>query len=161
MVDFSQIFQILNFLFYSLILQLEALRKYPPVGTIHRVAKEPYLIPGTDIVLEKGTSITVPTYGIHHDPEIYPQPEKYDPDRFTPQQVSNRHPFAFMPFGEGPRICIGMRFAVVEVKLALAKILINFDFDLDRSKTSVPLKFSPQKLIMTPAQGILINFRKV
>lgn len=107
----------------------EALRKYPPAANTQRVAKEDYSVANTRIVLEKGTSVMIPIYAIHHDPEIYPKPEIYDPDRFSPENVKQRHQYAFLPFGElgfeskiifvtktgfiisgeGPRICIGMR----------------------------------------------------
>lgn len=139
----------------------EALRKYPPAANTQRVAKEDYEIPNTKIVLEKGTSVMIPIYAIHHDPEIYTQPDKYDPDRFSPEEVAKRHQFSFMPFGEGPRICIGLRFAVLEVKIALVKILTNFEFKLDRSKTSIPMKFSPRKLILSPDEDIMINFDQI
>lgn len=139
----------------------EALRKYPPAVSVQRVAKEHYPVPNTEIVIEKGTSVIIPIYGIHHDPEIYPEPEKYDPDRFAPDRVAKRHQFSFLPFGEGPRVCIGARFAVVEVKIALAKILMNFEFQLDQTKTSVPLKISPSSLILTPAEKIVVDFKKI
>lgn len=134
---------------------------YPPAVTTRRITKEDYNIPNTKIVIEKGMGVIIPIYGIHHDPEIYPKPEVYDPDRFSPGEVEKRHQFAFLPFGEGPRICIGMRFAVIEVKIALVKILTNFDFKLDRSKTSVPLKISPSKIVLSPDEGIIIDFKKI
>lgn len=87
-----------------------------------RRVKHDYKVPNSNIVLEKGTSVVIPIYGIHWDPEIYPEPEKYDPDRFTSEEVAKRHPFAFLSFGDGPRQCIGLKLALIEVKVALAKI---------------------------------------
>lgn len=74
-----------------------------------RVCKKEYKVPGTDLVLDAGTSIIVPFKSIQNDPEHFPDPDKYDPDRFLPENKAKRHPLAFMPFGEGPRICLGKR----------------------------------------------------
>lgn len=87
----------------------ETLRKYPVVSSLQRTPIRDYLIPHTNIVLPKGRPVMIPVHAIHHDEAIYPQPEKFDPDRFTPEEVSKRHQFSYLPFGEGPRICIGMR----------------------------------------------------
>lgn len=167
----------------------ETLRKYPPLTLLARVAKEDYDIPNTEISLKKGTIVMISNYGIHHDPEIYPEPEKFNPDRFSKQAIENRHSFAFVPFGEGPRVCIGIRlvflrkhslvahncylelllrlslfiirFAIVEIKTALAKLLTTYKFELDRSRTSVPLKISTKRIaFMTPSEGIFVNFTK-
>ena len=100
-------------------------------------------------------------HGIHHDAEIYPEPSKYDPDRFNPEEVAKRHQYAFLPFGEGPRVCIGMRFGLMETKIGLAKLLLNYQFTLDRSKTSVPLKISPPKIVLTPDELIYVNVTKL
>jgi len=77
------------------------LRKHPPSSAVLRVSNADYKVPGTDITLEKGTNLIVPTYAIHHDPDIYPEPSKYDPDRFAPEEVAKRHPYSFIAFGEG------------------------------------------------------------
>ena len=139
----------------------ETLRKYPPVAMLHRIANRDYLVPKTKLTLPKGTTSWIPIYAIHHDPEIYPEPEKYDPDRFNPEEVAKRHQYAFLPFGEGPRVCIGMRFGLMETKIGLAKLLLNYRFTLDRSKTSVPLKISALQIILTPDELIYLNVEKI
>ena len=87
----------------------ESLRKYPPVALITRKCVKDYKVPGQDVMIEKGTMVFVPVFGIHHDKEFYPDPEKFDPDRFTEENKSKRHRYAHIPFGEGPRNCIGMQ----------------------------------------------------
>jgi cytochrome P450 family 6 len=83
------------------------LRKYPPAALIPRKCVEDYRIPGTDVVIEKGTSLVIPILAIHHDEEYYPEPDKFDPERFSEENKSSRHSYGHIPFGEGPRICIG------------------------------------------------------
>ncbi|CAO1427745.1 unnamed protein product [Diamesa hyperborea] len=139
----------------------ETLRKYPTVSNLQRSANKDYLVPSTKITLPKGTPVWIPVHAIHHDPEIYPEPAKYDPDRFNPEEVAKRHQYSFLPFGEGPRVCIGMRFGLMETKIGLAKLLLNYQFTLDRSKTSVPLKISPSKIILTPDELIYVNVEKL
>lgn len=129
--------------------------------SVSRVANADYLVPNTSIVIEKGTSIICPIYPIHTDPEIYPEPEKYNPDRFLPEEVKKRHPLSFLPFGEGPRSCMAPRYANTLVKIALVKILTNFEFKLDYTKTKVPLKMAPEKLVFWPNEEVFINFSKI
>ena len=80
---------------------------YPSLPTLQRVCTKNYKIPDSDIVLEKGTQIFISTIGIHNDPTYYTNPEVFNPDNFSQEMKSNRHPFAYMPFGLGPRMCIG------------------------------------------------------
>lgn len=135
----------------------ESMRKNSAVAVVRRVALQDYKLPGTDIILPKGRTVFIPVQSIQWDEEIYPDPQKFDPDRFTPEEIAKRHPFAHMPFGEGPRICIGLRFAMVEMKIALAKILMKYKFTLDRSKTSVPLKMSAKGMLRMASEEIVVN----
>jgi len=85
----------------------ETLRLYPPVPFLQRECNKDYAIPDSDLVLPKGIMALIDVIGLHHDATHYPQPEKFDPERFTEDQKSQRHHYAYLPFGEGPRNCIG------------------------------------------------------
>lgn len=85
----------------------ETLRKYPPLPVLDRVANENYKIPNSNLVIEKGTPITIPVSGLHYDPEYFPNPEKYDPERFSESNKKSRKQCVYLPFGEGPHVCIG------------------------------------------------------
>lgn len=85
----------------------------------------------------QGISVVIPTYSIHRDARLWPNPERFDPDRFTPEAKQSRDPYAFMPFGHGPRNCIGMRFAQMEIKLVLARMLKKFSFQV-AADTKIP-----------------------
>ena len=139
----------------------ETLRKWPPSVSVQRETTANYKVPNSKVVLEKGTAVIVPVYGFHHDPKIYPEPEKFDPSRFDADQIEKRHPFAWLPFGEGPRGCPGIRFSLLEIKLCLAKMLLNYQFSLDFDKTEFPIKISPSKFMMCPAKGVFIRFTKI
>jgi cytochrome P450 family 6 len=80
---------------------------HPPATQTNRKCLEDYKIPGQDVIIEKGTTVIIPIMGIHYDKEYYPEPEKFDPERFTDENKRLRHNFAHIPFGEGPRNCIG------------------------------------------------------
>lgn len=81
----------------------EALRIYPPVAFLNRITKNDYHVPGTSDIIEKGTIIVIPTCAIQNDPEYYPNPDKFDPERFASDKVHERDHESWLPFGEGPR----------------------------------------------------------
>ena len=83
-----------------------------------------------DLVIPKGGMVIIPIYSIHRDPRIWPNPEKYDPERFTPEMKRSRDPYEYLPFGNGPRNCIGLRFAQMKMKLMLARILKKYSLEL-------------------------------
>ena len=73
-------------------------------------------------------SIMVPVYAMHHDPQYFPDPEEYKPDRFMPENKSQIIPYTYLPFGTGPRNCVGMRFALMNIKTAAVHILSKYRF---------------------------------
>nr|QFR37028.1 cytochrome P450 6NP1 [Forficula auricularia] len=110
----------------------ETLRKHPPAPFLNRQVIKPVDIKWGDenrlVRLEKHLKIIIPVYGLHYDPEYFPDPERFDPERFNEVNTSRRHKYVFLPFGEGPRNCIGARFGFLQTKLGLALLLRNFNF---------------------------------
>ncbi|XP_052870411.1 cytochrome P450 6A1-like [Anopheles cruzii] len=138
----------------------ESLRKYPPGANLIRQVSREYRVPGTDVTFPKGMNVMIPVYAIHHDPEYYPDPERYDPERFAPDRSESRTPFTFLPFGEGPRICIAQRFGMLEARIGLSVLLMNFNFSRC-SKTNVPLIISSRHAILTPEGGLWLKVEKL
>lgn len=125
-----------------------------------RLAQNDYKIPGTEIIIEKGTSVWIPAYAIQHDPEYYPEPEKFMPERFSADLVAEREGTKWLPFGEGPRNCVGLRFGMMQSRIGLLTILNNFDLSICES-TSIPLKFVPKNFILTPEGGVYLKFKNL
>ncbi|NP_001389267.1 cytochrome P450 4c3-like [Onthophagus taurus] len=103
----------------------EALRLYPPVPFISRQATSDTAYFGG--LIPRRATLGISIYILHRDPTIYPDPEKFDPDRFTLENQQTRSPFSYIPFSAGPRNCIGQRFAMMELKSTIAKVLRNFE----------------------------------
>lgn len=138
----------------------ESLRKFPPGASLIRSVTKDYHVPDSQIVLKKGTTVLASIYGIHHDPDIYPNPENFDPDRFSHENSSKRHSMAFIPFGEGPRVCIGKKFGIIETKVGLATLLSKFKFHKS-DRTQLPLKFSKKNIVLSPEGGLYLRIEKI
>lgn len=106
-------------LYFLEIALVESMRMYPPLSTLSRVCTKDYELRDTDIVIEKGTSVVISPWGLGRDPEYFPDPDRFDPDRFSAEEKAKRHPYVHIPFGEGPRNCIGehLFFAVLVIIL--------------------------------------------
>uniref|UniRef100_A0A023F7J1 Putative cytochrome n=1 Tax=Triatoma infestans TaxID=30076 RepID=A0A023F7J1_TRIIF len=135
----------------------ETMRKYPPSPMLFRVCTKDYTLPN-GLTIEPGQGVLVSVLSLHYNPTYYPEPEKYKPERFDPDQM--RPSCAYLPFGSGPRICIAMRFAMLEMKYCLAKLLMNYKFRVS-PKTKEPLSFSVKTFFTAPSDKIYFNVSKV
>lgn len=134
---------------------IETLRKYPIVPVLNRECTKEYKIPGTNKIIEKGTALIIPVLGIQNDPKFYDNPEQFRPDRFFKENTIGKSfvHTPYMPFGEGPRVCIGTRLAKMKTKLGLFMMLQKNQFHW---VNGIPLKleFSPKGFILNPKYGI-------
>lgn len=144
----------------------ESLRKWPSAPFLERVCtKDTTLtdpVTGKDVQIKKGELISIYMSGIHRDPAYYPDPMKFDPERFSDENKHNITSNTYMPFGLGPRSCIGNRMALLEIK-TLMFYLIK-DFKLERhAKSHVPLVKLAQKAAFSiePEGGFWLNVSEV
>jgi len=135
--------------------------------------------------VEKDEKIMIPIYSLHHDPKYFKDPEVFDPERFSPEENAKRPKGTYLPFGDGPRICIGMpvkrkrfklrnniafgidrfffvsligkRFVELQMKMALAEILTKFEVE-PCEKTVVPLSLTKMVIFLTPDHDIWLKF---
>lgn len=154
----------MNFLYFNanlcnalLYITLETLRKYPIVGQLNRQAMNDYVVPGhPKYVIKKNMPVLIPVLGLHHDPEFYPNPQEFDPERFAPEVNKQRDPMEYLPFGDGPRNCIGERFGKMQSRLGLAYLVKNFRFS-PCSKTEIPIKLDPKAGTYSPKNIVYLN----
>lgn len=138
----------------------ETLRKYPIIPGMLRKCTKEYQIPETNLVIPEGQNVVIPIYSIQHDPEFYPEPSKFDPERFSAENSEGRDPMTFLAFGEGPRGCIGARFGMLQVKLALVKLLTNYEFKVCE-RTPIPMKFIAAAPFLAPAGGMWLEVKSL
>lgn len=137
----------------------EALRKHPPTsGNLLRIATKEYNAPNMKFTIPKGMQVLIPTYAIHHDPNIYEEPDKFNPDRFLPEQIKLRSPCTFLSFGDGARNCIGSKFGMFQARIALVKLLQNFEFSTC-ARTQIPMRYKINHVILTPENGMWLKMQ--
>ena len=131
----------------------ESLRLYPIAIRLERVSKKDVEING--VFIPKGTVVMIPIYPLHRNPEYWPEPQEFCPERFSKENKGNIDPYIYMPFGNGPRNCIGMRFALISIKLAVIGVLQNFTVQ-PCEETQIPLKISREP-IFQPEKPIILK----
>lgn len=138
----------------------ETLRKYPVLPVVERVSKADYDTGDPRYLIERNTHIIILTYGIHHDPEYYPDPEKFDPERFTEEEIRKRPSCAWLPFGDGPRNCIGLRFGKMQALIGIALLLKNFKFSF-AAQTPYKLAYNKNNVLLSAEHGIHLKVEEV
>ncbi|CAO3627588.1 unnamed protein product [Cunninghamella blakesleeana] len=122
----------------------ETLRLHSPVRALSKYCKQDCIVPG-GYKIPGGTGVSIQVYAMHHNPKVYPDPERFDPDRFSPEEEQKRSRFAWLPFSTGPRSCIGMAFALQEAKTVLSMFLHKYEFRHDGSVVEFDVHTSTTK----------------
>jgi cytochrome P450 len=131
----------------------EGLRLYPPAWTMTREAIIDHEVEGYQLV--KGNSVFMSVFELHRNPNLWKDPLTFNPANFSPENVKNRAKFNYLPFGAGPRICIGQQFALIEMQLILAALVKRFTFETDPSH---PVRMHPQ-IVLKSTNGIKLYIR--
>lgn len=183
------LYQVMSLPYLDMVVS-ETLRKYPFLSFLDRVASRDYNVPGTDLVIEQGTLVYVSLLGLHYDSKYFVEPETYDPERFSTENKQKLPSCAYMPFGEGPRNCVGknwplkltrlrisprnapltgpiihqhvtgFRFGQLQSKLGIMKIILNHEVT-PCSRTVTPIRFDPKGLLLASEDCIFLNARRI
>ena len=137
----------------------ETLRLHPPAPFLFRSCTKDYVIPGTNVTIEKGQDLQINTIGIQLDENYYENPTKFNPDNFSKEARTGRSPYTFLAFGQGPRSCVGMRFAMLEAKVGIVTVLRRFKL-LATEETPKVLHRDPTQLLGIPIEKMLIKFEE-
>ena len=136
----------------------ETLRMYPLIN-LERVCVKDFRVPGTSFTIPTGMLVQIPTAFIMSDARFYPEPAKFIPERFSPEAKAERSPYLFLAFGQGPRNCVGMRFALLQVKMAITRVVGNYKV-LTSPKTPEQLIVDPKKSSTRPIGGFWLKLEK-
>ena len=130
----------------------EAMRLYPPVGLLARTVLEKDELCGR--IMQPGDILFLPIWALHRHEMLWDSPERFQPDRFEPDAATKLHKYQFLPFGAGPRVCVGADFAMMQAQIILATVLQNFEFS--------PGSVVPHPVMMMtvrPEPGVFLRVR--
>ncbi|XP_072949233.1 cytochrome P450 9e2-like [Epargyreus clarus] len=150
-------YEILSQLDYLEAFLLETLRLYPPVARVDRVCTKKYLLPDSNVHVDVGEIVSIPIYALHMNPQLYPDPKEFKPERFMNEE--KKRPSHFLSFGIGPRNCIGLRFAMFTAKYAMVCLVKNFKFSTC-SKTENPVQFDLRSFLLKVKNGLWVKIEK-
>jgi cytochrome P450 len=139
---------------YTKLIVQESMRLYPPVWGMARLSAEDDQL--GDVFIPARSPVLLVQYVTHRHPDFWDNPEGFDPERFLPAQVEKRHPYAYFPFGAGPRTCIGNHFAMMEAVLIVAAVASKWRLNLVPGAPVIP----QPRVTLRPKNGLLMNIQR-
>ncbi|XP_037947256.1 probable cytochrome P450 6a17 [Teleopsis dalmanni] len=138
----------------------ETLRMHPVLPHVTRRSTTNYQTSNPKFCIEADRLIIIPSIAIHYDPEYYPEPEIFNPGRFTADEILKRPACTWLPFGEGPRNCIGLRFGKMQAAIGLALLLKYFKFSV-AEETKIPYELVNDNFLLNAKNGIKLKIEKI
>ncbi|GAB0089203.1 hypothetical protein DMENIID0001_037070 [Sergentomyia squamirostris] len=144
----------------------EAMRLHPPIAFMSKTCTESCEVNLTETqkkTIEEGHNVVIPVFSIHRDPRNYEDPNDFIPERFDLENGGtkvHKDKGTFLPFGDGPRICLGMRFAQTQLKAAIVSVIRDFELTVD-AKTPEPLVYNPKDIIPNIVGGMWLNYKEI
>ncbi|XP_022120587.2 cytochrome P450 6k1-like [Pieris rapae] len=136
----------------------ETLRLYSPMGWLDRIPLQDYKF-DENLTIKKGTPVYVNAIGMQYDHNYFPEPLKYDPERFMPGNEENIKPFTYLPFGDGPRRCVGMRFGLISVRHAISNLILRYKLEpIPGAPKPTEVELEKKGFFLVPGQHMAINF---
>nr|ACZ97408.3 cytochrome P450 CYP332A3 [Zygaena filipendulae] len=145
----------LNSLNYLTACIFETARRYPPVPFLDRVCNKTYKL-NDDVTVEKGTPILLNVLALHHSEEEFSDPEVWRPERVTNTSDNNNMQFHFLPFGDGPRFCIGKRYGLMQIRAGIAQVLHKYRVEPATDSYNIPI--DPYSVFTYPKNGCAVKF---
>nr|DAB41820.1 TPA_inf: cytochrome P450 CYP332A13 [Depressaria pastinacella] len=133
----------------------ETLRKYPTLGYLDRICNEDYKL-NDEVTIEKGVPVLVNVLALHYDESVYPEPQEWRPERISASSDSDNLHYTFLPFGEGPRFCIGKRYGMMQIRAALAQLVHKFK--VEPGPVPYYVISDPYSVILAPKNGGSVKF---
>lgn len=138
----------------------ESMRIFPSVGVLNRDCVKKYTIPDTNITIDPGVKIVIPVMAMQNDEKYFYNPKEFDPDRFLDENVKNINKYVYMPFGEGPRSCIGERLGRMQSLAGLAAILQKFRVEPSKSSVQHPKVLATSNVVQSIKHGLPLRIVK-
>ncbi|CAH2233755.1 jg3617 [Pararge aegeria aegeria] len=134
----------------------ETMRKHPPVPYLDRLCQKEYKL-DDHVTIEKGLPVFINVLALHYNDEYFPDPEEWRPQRFNSCSEGDNLNYNFLPFGEGPRFCIGKRYGMMQMRAALAQVILNY-----KVEPAVPyaVRSDPYAVILAPKNKLSVKFIK-
>ncbi|XP_064214224.1 cytochrome P450 3A19-like [Tribolium castaneum] len=142
----------------------ETLRLHPPLQHLQKICTKDFTFvtknTNKTVTIEKGTTTIIPIYGLQHDSKFFENPDSFQPERFLGSNKDSIAKGTFLPYGDGPRACLGIRFGLLQIKVGVAYIIHHYELTVNK-RTKVPLKFVATSPVTAPVGGFWLNFRKL